>query len=61
MNVCADCGLETDAKNGPCTKCGGFRIVAISFVEQHFGKDWRDAFDYPERDDVNKLDIISCF
>ncbi len=47
-NVCADCGMETTNKDGPCISCGGMRIVLISFVEEHFGKDWRDAFE-PDR------------
>ena len=44
-HVCADCGHETVEQNGPCAKCGGPRIVLISFVEQHFGENWREAFD----------------
>jgi len=43
--VCADCGLETNEKNGPCTQCKGYRIVLISFVESKFGSDWRKAFE----------------
>ncbi len=43
-HVCADCGTETYMENGPCFECKGFRIVAISFAEQHFGKNWKSAF-----------------
>jgi hypothetical protein len=47
-NICADCGTDTDAENGPCSECRGFRIVPISFVKEllkpDFGDDWRDAF-----------------
>ncbi len=49
-NVCADCGHETDAPNGPCVKCRGYRIVAQSFVAEVFGADWRDAFKEPVGD-----------
>lgn len=43
--VCADCGSETNTSmTKPCTTCGSFRVVLLSFVEQHFGLNWRDAF-----------------
>ena len=43
-NACGDCGHETNEPNGPCDKCGSYRIVDIAFVESHFGADWRKNF-----------------
>jgi hypothetical protein len=43
--ACADCGTEKDTMKGTCDKCGSVRIILISVIEEHFGKDWRDNFE----------------
>lgn len=41
--ACADCGNE-QAEMNRCEKCGSVRTVAISFLEDLVGPDWRDNF-----------------
>ena len=48
--VCAECGCETNTSMGkPCGACGSIRVVLRSFVEEHFGPNWRDAFKEPSK------------
>jgi hypothetical protein len=48
--ACSECGNEQDSMYRPCDKCGSYRVVLVSFIEQHFGKNWRDNFTKEENE-----------